>query len=449
MLPQEVIFRKRNGSALSREELADFLEGYTAGTVSDAQMSAFLMSVFHAGMSFEETAILTELFIASGARFDLSDIPGRKVDKHSTGGVGDKTSLLLVPIVAAAGVPVPMISGRGLGHTGGTLDKLESIPGFRTDLSEDAFRDTLRETGMAMMGQTDSIVPLDRRIYALRDVTATIDILPFIAASIMSKKIAGGADALVLDVKTGGGAFMNSEERARELATLLCGIGARFGLPTIGFLTGMDRPLGRAIGNWLEGVEVVDCLRGLPSPELMEVTIALAGGMIFLGKKAASVQVGMEVAREMVKTGLAYRKFIDLVGAQGGDISVVEDTLRYPLAKAATEVHATRSGYIASIDARRLGLLAAQLGAGRSSPGDAIDPTVGIVLDRAAGEHVEEGDTVCRLFSSTQRSLAVFREEAAAAFRITAAQPQLRPLIHSTFDERGFQPWPQALEQEA
>jgi pyrimidine-nucleoside phosphorylase len=449
MLPQELIFKKRNGATLTRGELAAFFEGYTGGSVSDAQMSALLMAVFHAGMDFEETAALTELYLASGSRLDLGDIPSKLVDKHSTGGVGDKTSLLIAPIVAAAGVSVPMISGRGLGHTGGTLDKLESIPGFRTDLDATRFREVLRSTGMAMMGQTDDIVPLDRRIYALRDVTATIDILPFIAASIMSKKIAGGAQALVLDVKTGNGAFMEDEDRARELAALLCRVGTQFGLQTMGFITSMEQPLGRAIGNWLEVVEVVDCLRGLPSPDLMEVTYTLAGAMIHLGKKAANTGEGVEVAKEMVRSGLAYRKFLDLVSAQGGDNAYVEDTLRYPLAKAATEVHATRNGVLAQIDARALGVLAARLGAGRIAMGDTIDPTAGIVLDRAVGDAVEEGDVVCRLFSTAQRDLAAFREEASTAFRYSDRVAEQAPLIRCMFDEHGFHSWPQHAEQEA
>lgn len=447
MLPQEIIRKRRDGEELDRATLDRFFHAYLTGMVTDAQMTAFLMASFFSPLTTDETLGITDLFIRSGGRLDLAAVPGVKVDKHSTGGVGDKTSLLLVPIVAAAGVRVPMISGRGLGHTGGTLDKLESIPGFRTVLSSDAVVRTVAETGMVMAGQSDDLVPLDRRIYALRDVTATVEILPLIAASIMSKKIAGGADALVLDIKTGRGAFMRERAQAEELALLLAGVGRHFGLPTVGVITAMDEPLGLAIGNWLEVVEVIDCLQGRETPDLMEVTYALAGLMIHLGRKAQSVTEGMAIARDVVRRGLAFEKFVELVRAQGGDTAVVEDTLRSRNASAVVEVLAPHDGVITAIDARRLGLLAVELGAGRKQIGDAVDHSAGIVLARKQGERVEEEEVLCRLYSSSVDDLAAFRDAARATFTIVPAgqgsdaEFPRTGKIFSYFDEDTIVPW--------
>ncbi|MDX9759414.1 MAG: thymidine phosphorylase [Bacteroidota bacterium] len=451
MFPREIIRKRRDGEELDRATLAWFFHAYLSGTVTDEQMSAFLMACFFSPLTMPETLAITDIFIRSGSTLDLAAVPGVKVDKHSTGGVGDKTSLLLVPIVAAAGVRVPMISGRGLSHTGGTLDKLESIPGFRTTLSSDAVVRMLAETGMVMAGQSDELVPLDRRIYALRDVTATVEILPLIAASILSKKVACGADALVLDIKTGRGAFMRERAQAEELALLLAGVGRHFGLPTVGLITDMDEPLGLAIGNWLEVVEVIDCLRGRETPDLMEVTYALAGLMIHLGRKAQSVTEGMAIARDVVRRGLAYEKFVELVRSQGGDTSVVEDTLRARNATAVIEVLAPRDGVVRAIDARRLGLLAAELGAGRKRIGDEVDHTAGIVLGKKRGEMVEEEEVLCRLYSSSVGDLALLREEARAAFTISSAEPggdadfPRAGKIFSYFDEDTIVPWGDAL----
>lgn len=438
MLPQELILTKRRGGELTDEELAFFFGSFLRGEIPDYQMSALLMAVCFSGMTVRETAALTRLFVESGSRIDLSDLPGVKVDKHSTGGVGDKTSLLLLPIVAAAGVPVPMISGRGLGHTGGTLDKFESIPGFRTRLSAAEFREALGRTGMAVMGQTDDIVPMDRRIYALRDVTATIDCPPLIVPSIMSKKIAGGADALVLDIKTGGGAFMDTPERARELAALLARTGSDAGLRSSGFITGMSEPLGFAIGNWLEVVEVVDCLTGRPSADLMDVTLALAGAMLHAGGAARDMAAGRELARRMVAEGRAYAKFLELVASQGGDTAVIEETLRVPAAPAAAEVLAERGGVIAGIDARSLGLLAIELGAGRKAMTDAIDPAAGIVLVRKTGDSVEAGDVLCRLYAGAGRDPVRLRPAARTAFAIGRTAARCGSKLLSYFDENGF-----------
>jgi pyrimidine-nucleoside phosphorylase len=380
------------------------------------------------------------LSIRSGKRIDLSSLPAVKVDKHSTGGVGDKTSLLLGPIVASYGIVVPMITGRSLGHTGGTLDKLDSIPGFRSTPDEETFRSQLATVGTALIGQTDDIVPLDKRLYALRDVTATVPVLPMIGASIMSKKIAGGADALVLDVKTGIGAFMDTEEKAGALAALLMGIGAAFGLPVSGFLTDMNDPLGVAIGNWLEVVEVVDCLRGRPSPDLMEVTHFLAGEMIVRGGKAGTLEEGMALSKKSIDNGRAYEKFMQMVAAQNGDTKYIEETMIYPLAEHVREIRSDRAGYVASINARAMGILAIELGAGRKAITDVIDPTAGIILRKKAGDRVEEGDTLCELHCAAGIPLDHFGEQVLRAYSIVDEEPRVRSRIISYFNEEGFTP---------
>ncbi len=441
MLPQEIIRKKRDGETLTRSELEAFFQAYMQDHVTDYQMSALLMAAYFTPMTMEETLALTDLFIRSGSMVDYSAVPGVKVDKHSTGGVGDKTSLLLVPIVAAAGVRVPMISGRGLGHTGGTLDKLESIPGFNVNLSPSAMTRQLGEIGMVMAGQSQDLVPLDRRIYALRDVTATVEILPFIAASIMSKKVAGGADALVLDIKTGRGAFMREHTQAEELALLLARVGRHFDLPTVGIITDQDEPLGMAIGNWLEIVEVVDCLQGRETPDLMEITYALAGLMIHRGRKAQSIAEGMSIARDVVRRGLAFERFVQLVRAQGGDTTYVENTLAYRNADAIVEVSAERAGVIQSIDARRLGLLAGDLGAGRRLVTDAVDPSAGIVLTRKTGDRVEEDEVLCRLYSSTVSDLPAFRHAAREAFVLGDREIPRGGKIFSYFDADTIVNW--------
>ena len=441
MLPQEIIRKKRDGETLTRSELEAFFQAYMQEQVTDYQMSALLMAAYYTSMTMEETLALTDIFIRSGSRVDYSALQGVTVDKHSTGGVGDKTSLLLVPIVAAAGVRVPMISGRGLGHTGGTLDKLESIPGFSVHLSPRAMTRQLGEIGMVMAGQSEDLVPLDRRIYALRDVTATVEILPFIAASIMSKKIAGGADALVLDIKTGGGAFMRERAQAEELALLLARVGRHYDLATIGIISDHDEPLGMAIGNWLEVVEVVDCLQGRETPDLMEITYALAGLMIHLGHKAQSVSEGMSIARDVVRRGLAFERFLQLVRAQGGDTAFVENTLAYRNADAIVDVTAEQAGLIQSIDARQLGSLAGSLGAGRRLVTDTVDPTAGIVLARKTGDRVEADEVLCRLYSSSVSDVPALRQAARDAFVLGDREIPRGGKIFSYFDADTIVTW--------
>lgn len=399
MNPTELIRKKRDGVTLTRQELAFIVDGYVRGSIPDYQMSAFLMAVFYKGMSFEETVTLTEVMLRSGVIVDLTSIRGVKVDKHSTGGVGDKISLILAPMVAACGVPVPMISGRGLGHTGGTLDKLESIPGFRTNLSLDEIRSVVNDVGTVMVGQTDEIVPADRKIYALRDVTGTVESIPLMAGSIMSKKLAEGIDALVLDVKTGRGAFMQSEERSVELARTLIAIGERFGKRTVGFITDMNQPLGYAVGNWLEVVESIDCLKGADISDVMELSYVLGGTMVMLGKKAASIEEGMALCRQTIRSGKAYEKFLELIRRQGGDLGMVEHPERYPQSTCVKEIKSTTSGDLDSIDALEVGFVSVMLGAGRMKVGDRIDPKAGILLKKKIGDSVSRGETLAVLYA--------------------------------------------------
>lgn len=399
MSPVELIRKKRNGGALTNDELKSFIADFVAGNIPDYQMSAFLMAVYFRGMSVEERAALTEAMLYSGDVVDLSMIPGVKVDKHSTGGVGDKVSLILAPMVAACGVPVPMISGRGLGHTGGTLDKLESIPGFRTDLSIDEYKRVIAETGLVLIGQTKEIAPADKRMYALRDVTATVESIPLIAGSIMSKKLAEGIDALVLDVKTGNGAFMQDYKDSLALAHALVGIGNSMGKRTVGFITDMSQPLGYMIGNWLEVVESVECLKGKDVPDLMAVTYTLGGAMLWLGKKANSIDEGIAKCKTAIRNGTAYEKFCELVERQGGDVSYLENPEKYQTSAYKVEVRSDRSGYVTRYRTMQIGLLAVELGAGRMRVDDTLDMKAGIVITKKIGDRVQRGDLLATLFT--------------------------------------------------
>ena len=448
MLPQEIIRQKRHGEELSPEILSAFIRDFMQGSVSDYQMSAFLMATYFKGMSLAETLALTEAFVQSGERIDLSSISGIKVDKHSSGGVGDKISLLLVPIVSAAGVCVPMISGRGLGHTGGTLDKLEAIPGFNTRLSTTEFITQMQKIGAAMIGQTERMVPADKKIYAIRDVSATVEIPPFIVASILSKKIAEGTNALVLDVKSGNGAFMDSDEKSMELAEQLVTVGEHFGLAVSGIISDMNEPLGYAIGNWLEVVETVDCLNGIQVDDVLEVTFALAGLMIHQAKKSSSIVEGMLIAQEIVRNGLALEKLREIVEAQGGKSHFIENTLAYPNPKAMLEIHAEDSGYIHAIDARALGLLSIELGAGRKLITDVIDPVAGIILKKKIGDRVESGEALCMLCTSTSDHLFQLKSKAQAAFKIVDSPRERRKRVRMYFDKTGFYPWQEIVSSE-
>ena len=397
----ELIKAKRDGHALSKEEIEFLVLGLTNGAIREYQFAAFLMVVFFRGMTFEETMNLTAAMMKSGRVFDLSDIPGIKVDKHSTGGVGDKVSLVLAPLVAACGVSVPMVSGRGLGHTGGTLDKLESIPGFRTDLTYHQFRRILKKTGFAMMGQTAELAPADKKIYALRDVTATVDSIPLIAASIMSKKLAEGIDGLVLDVKTGSGAFMAERKHARRLAETMIAIGNGLGKQVVALITSMDQPLGRAVGNSLEVIETFEALKGRGPADLMAVTRELATHMLIMGSGIAFTrQRACAVLNHALGTGGALERFRALIKAQGGDERVADDYSLLPTARHTIRVVATDSGFVQEIDTLRTGMLSVRLGAGRAKQEDRIDPAVGFWFRRKIGDRVRKGDVLAEVLAN-------------------------------------------------
>jgi pyrimidine-nucleoside phosphorylase len=441
MNPVEIIRKKRNRGTLSRAELEEFLGAYVRDDIPDYQMSAFLMAVYFSGMTQEETLAFTDVMLRSGKIVDLSAIPGLKVDKHSTGGVGDKVSLILAPMVASCGVPVPMISGRGLGHTGGTLDKLESIPGFRTDLPIEEYVRVIEDVGLVLMGQTREIVPADRKMYALRDVTATIESIPLIAGSIMSKKLAEGIDALVLDVKTGNGAFMHKAEDALALAQTLVGIGTGMGKETVGFITAMDQPLGRNVGNWLELIEAVECLRGKNVPDLMEVTTVLGGAMVWVGRKAHSIEEGMRMCRSAIWSGEAYERFLACVRRQGGDPSCIERPGEYPKAKHVLEVRSLREGTVRSFDTTQVGMLAIDLGAGRRKLDDRIDPKAGMVFHRKIGDRVRPGDVLAEVHTDREGSLEDVTRRLVDCIEVGSGDVRPGPRILTFIDRTGAHPW--------
>jgi pyrimidine-nucleoside phosphorylase len=441
MNPVELIRKKRNGHALSKDEIQWFLQEYVRGGIPDYQMSAFLMAVYFRGMTPEETSTFADIMLHSGEVIDLSSMPGVKVDKHSTGGVGDKVSLILAPMVAACGVPVPMISGRGLGHTGGTLDKLEAITGFRTRLSIAEYRTVLEDVGVVLAGQTEELAPADRRMYALRDVTATIESVPLIAGSIMSKKLAEGIDALVLDVKFGDGAFMQEYENALALAQTLVGIGSSAGKRSLAFLSAMHQPLGYAIGNWCEVVEVIECLKGRAVPDLMEVTYVLGGAMLHLGGKAPTIEEGMRLCRSAVWSGKAYEKFLEIVRRQGGDVNLIVDPARYPQPAATVDVISSRPGFITGFATRALGILAIDLGAGRRVVTDQVDPKAGIILRKKLGDRIESGEAIATFFTDRTDAIDQLRDRLEECVSIGDAPLRVEPIIRSLVTPEGVFPW--------
>jgi len=406
MFPQHIIARKRDGHALSREEIGAFVRGATDGSWADYQLSALLMAIFLRGMTPEETAHYTDAMMRSGVVADLSGVPGIKVDKHSTGGVGDKISIPLAPMVAACGVPVPMISGRGLGHSGGTLDKLESIPGFRTDLSLAAYRDQVARIGCALIGQTKDLAPSDKKLYALRDVTATVECIPLICGSILSKKLAEGIDALVLDVKFGRGAFMKTKAEARQLADALVRVGTAGGKKVRALLTAMEQPLGRAIGNALEVEESIACLRGAGPDDVMEITYALGAQMLLLAGATQDVTEAEAKLKEVVANGRALEKFREIISAQGGDARVADEPERLPQARIKVPLAASADGYVTDVDAMGVALAALRLGAGRARAEDKIDPAVGVSGLVKMGERVTTGAPLCVIHASDESALA-------------------------------------------
>ena len=424
----DVIRSKRDGHALSPAEIAFFIEGYTAGRVTDYQASAFAMAVLFRGMTPAETVALTESMMRTGEVLDFSALPGPKVDKHSTGGVGDKTSLILAPLAAACGVYVPMISGRGLGHTGGTLDKLESIPGFRVGLSLDEFRSVLAKARLGLIGQTPQIAPADRKLYALRDVTATVESRPLIAASIMSKKMAEGIDALVLDVKTGDGAFMKSIEDSRALAQAMVEIGRGMGKKCAALITDMDQPLGKAVGNALEVVESVETLRGQGPKDLEDLSVELAAWMLHLANGEA-LEAARGRIREALRSGAGLAKFREVIALQGGDPTVCDDTARLPRAARTVEVRAEAAGRVTAIGCAAVGTAAMILGAGRETVDSRIDPAVGLVLHKKVGDAAAKDEPLVTLHVNDDQRLQEAVSMIRSAVHIGAEAKRPGPLV--------------------
>ena len=434
----DLIRRKRDGGALSRPEIDFLVDGCTRGTIPDYQIAAWLMAVVLRGMTGEETASLTNAMLHSGEVLDLSFLPARKVDKHSTGGVGDKTSLILAPLVAAAGLYVPMISGRGLGHTGGTLDKLESIPGFRVGLSVPEFYRVLETCGCSMIGQTEKIAPADRKLYALRDVTGTVESPYLICASIMSKKLAEGTDALVLDVKTGSGAFMKKEEDAVFLAELMVETGERMGKQMVALITNMDQPLGRMVGNALEVIESIEVLCGGGPRDLRELCLELAAWMFYLGQASKSVAEGRQLAEQTIASGKALVKFRQMVELQGGDPRVIDDPSRLLTAEHSIDILSPRAGYVSAIQCEQVGTACVILGGGRERKEDSVDPAVGIVVHKKIGDQVSAGEPLCTIHCHSDGQAAGAKKLLEQCYTISDAAEGHKPaLIHRAIHKGG------------
>ena len=425
----DLIRRKRDGEELSPDEISFLIDNYSSGEIPDYQMSAFLMATFAGSMSDKEVDTMTARMVASGEVIDLSSVPGVKVDKHSTGGVGDKTSLIAAPLAAAAGAIVPMISGRALGHTGGTLDKLESIPGFRTSLTVDEFREQLRMYGLAFMGQTAEVAPADGKLYSLRDATATVESIPLIASSIMSKKIAEGVDSLVLDVKVGSGAFMKKQVDARRLAQMMVGIGRRNDKRVQALITDMSQPLGYAVGNALEVMEVSQTLQNAGPTDLTRLSLELAARMIFLGRITMTLDDARELAQKKLLDGSGYRKFKEVIQAQGGNAQVLDRFDLLPNATGVREISSPRNGYVSAIEAEAIGMASSMIGAGRDTKEDVVDPAVGVILEVKAGQKVDAGAVLCRIYYTKEDRLDEAADLVEDAFRISATAPAERELI--------------------
>ena len=400
MRAYDIIFKKRWNEILSSSEIDFMVKGFVKGVIPNYQMSAFLMAIAINGMNDEEILSLTKSFVNSGDIIDLSSIPGIKVDKHSSGGVGDTTTLIVAPIVAEAGIPVAKMSGRGLGHSGGTIDKLESIPGFSTKISKNDFINQVKDIGIAVVGKIGNVVPADKLIYALRDVTATVDSLPLIASSIMSKKIAGGSDAIVLDVKVGSGAFIEDEKEVEKLAKIMVNIGKGFGKKMRAVITDMSQPLGNAIGNSLEVEEAIKILKGNGSSDLREVCINIAANMLLLGEKVKDLEEGIDLTEEILTSGRGLQKFKQFISYQGGNSNIVEDLSLLPKAKYEDKLIADSNGFIKKIDCKRIGIASIILGAGREKKEDIIDPSVGIVMEKRLGDNIKIKDKICTIYGN-------------------------------------------------
>ncbi|MGE5647314.1 MAG: thymidine phosphorylase [Acidobacteriota bacterium] len=425
----DLIHRKREGEELTPAEIASLVEGFTRDEIPDYQVSAFLMATYFQGMSDREASALTECLLRSGETLDLSSIPGVKVDKHSTGGVGDKTSLIAAPLAAAAGAVVPMLAGRGLGHTGGTLDKLESIPGLRTNPTIDEFRAQVAQIGLAFAGPMGELAPLDGKLYEMREATATVESVPLIASSIMAKKLAGGLNALVLDVKVGSGAFMKRQVDARRLAQMMVGIGRRADMRVQALVTDMSQPLGYAIGNALEIMEVSQTLQSAGPNDLTRLSLELAARMIHLGKIAETIDEAREIAQRKLLDGAGFNKLKEVIQAQGGNAQVLERFELLPNATGAREITSPRAGYVSAIAAKDIGLASAMIGGGRNTKDGVIDPAVGVILEVKVGEKVEAGAVLCRLYYTKEDRLDEAAQLVEDAFRISTHAPEERELI--------------------
>jgi len=434
----DIIEKKRDGQELTREEITGLVGSFTADTMPDYQMAALLMAIFFRGLSDQETAALTLAMADSGEKLDLSSVPGIKVDKHSTGGVADTTTLILAPLVAAAGVPVAKMSGRGLGFTGGTIDKLESIPGFRTALSRQEFLDNLRNIKVAVTGQTPTIAPADGKIYSLRDVTATVESIPLIASSIMSKKIAAGADKIVLDVKIGNGAFMKNIDDAVKLAVTMVRIGDMVGRKTSAIITSMNEPLGRAVGNGLEVEEAIAILSGKGgAQELIDVCLFIGAHMLFAGGVATDIQSGQDKLKRIIDSKQGLVKFRELIAAQGGDTAVIENSDLLPKAKVIQSVKSSQAGYVQSIDTARIGYNAMLLGAGREYKGQQIDLAAGLVMNCRIGDYVEKDSPLVTLHTNSDANLGIVTENVRQTVKIGSDPVSRQPLILGTVDDNG------------
>jgi pyrimidine-nucleoside phosphorylase len=433
----DIIMKKRDGYALDKEEIEFFVNGFTKGDIPDYQISALLMAIYFSGMNEEETLNLTMAMANSGDRLDLSGIKGTKVDKHSTGGVGDKTSLVLGPMVAALDVPVAKMSGRGLGHTGGTIDKLESIPGFSTVLPEQKFIDNVNKYKIALVGQTANLAPADKKLYALRDVTATVDNLSLIASSIMSKKLASGADAIVLDVKTGSGAFMKQEKDAIDLAREMVKIGNGAGKNTVAIVSDMNEPLGKSVGNALEVKEAIDTLNGNGPEDLLELSLVLGAHMLIAAGVTDDLETGINMLKQTINDGRAINKMREFIEAQGGDGEVVNNTELLPKASIIMDIIAEESGFVESINTQEIGMVSLTLGGGRETKDSKIDLSVGIVLKKKVGDRVEKGDTVATLYANDIEKLKAAKDRFERAYEFSKTPVKKQPLVKWIISKNG------------
>jgi len=435
----DIILKKRNGGELTKEEIDFFINGYTNGEIPDYQASALLMAIYFQKMNKRETADLTMSMVNSGDTIDLSKIKGIKVDKHSTGGVGDTTTMVVGPMVASCGAPVAKMSGRGLGHTGGTIDKLESIKGFSTEMTEEQFINNVNKVGLAVGGQTKNLTPADKKLYALRDVTATVENISLIASSIMSKKIAAGADAIVLDVKTGTGAFMKTVDDSFNLAKEMVDIGTHVGKNTIAIVSDMDEPLGFAVGNALEVAEAVETLKGNGPKDLYDLCIELGSNMLLLSKVANDKNTAKKMLEDSVRSGKALEKFKEFVKAQGGDISVIENTDLLPASKYSFEVKADRDGYVSKIIADEIGLAALSVGAGRETKESVVDPAVGVVIRKKVGDKVNKGESIATIYANNIEKAKEAEFRIKNAYHYSDIKPEKRPLIFGVVTKDGIE----------